>query len=313
MTEISSNSWIPGPVDIAVVMITLNEAHNLRRVLDNLKGWAAEVYILDSFSKDKTVDIALEYGVNISQRRFENFGDQWNFAINNLDIDATWTMKIDPDENLSDELKIDIARLILDKSIDGIEMDRRWWLMGKPLPISDRVLRGWRTGICAFTDAMVNEHPMVSGKVVLAAGVMEHFDSPNLNHWIEKQNRYSSQEAVAINLNKHLVVKPKLFGNKLERKMWLKSIFYHIPGRYIALFCYFWLLKGLWRTGKHGYDCAKLWTECFRWKELKAKEMGREGVYETTTVFGVGTADARVVQHEGGRQLVTSVAAPSDC
>ena len=99
------STWKAGNAPIAVVLITLNEEHNLEGALDNLKGWAQEVFIVDSFSQDKTVDIALDHGVHIIQRKFRGFGDQWNYALNELPITAKWTMKLDPDERLSNEIK----------------------------------------------------------------------------------------------------------------------------------------------------------------------------------------------------------------
>ena len=93
------------PAPVAVIMITLNEAHNLEAVLENLTGWAQELYIVDSYSTDQTVEIALKHGVHIVQRSFRGFGDQWNFALNALPIKAPWTMKLDPDERLTPELK----------------------------------------------------------------------------------------------------------------------------------------------------------------------------------------------------------------
>ena len=86
-------------------MITLNEGHNMAAVLENLRGWAQEVFIVDSYSKDDTVDIALKHGAHVVQRQFRGFGDQWNFAMSQLPITAPWTMKLDPDERLTDALK----------------------------------------------------------------------------------------------------------------------------------------------------------------------------------------------------------------
>ena len=71
---------------IAVVMITLNEAHNLEAVLDNLQNWAEQVFIVDSYSSDATIDIALRRGVHVVQHAFTGFGEQWNFALQNLPI-----------------------------------------------------------------------------------------------------------------------------------------------------------------------------------------------------------------------------------
>ena len=55
---------------LAVVMITLNEAHNLERSIKNIKGWADEIFIVDSYSQDKTVDICLRHNISIIQKPF---------------------------------------------------------------------------------------------------------------------------------------------------------------------------------------------------------------------------------------------------
>ena len=106
--DFTPTHWQPGLAPVAVVMISLNEGHNLEAVLENLKGWAQEVFLVDSYSQDDTVDIALRHGVQVVQRRFRGFGDQWNFALEHLPITAPWTMKLDPDERLSDELKANL-------------------------------------------------------------------------------------------------------------------------------------------------------------------------------------------------------------
>ncbi|MEC7860782.1 MAG: glycosyltransferase family 2 protein [Pseudomonadota bacterium] len=290
------STWKAGNIPIAVVLITLNEEHNLEGVLDNVKDWAQEVFIVDSFSQDRTVDIALDHGVHIIQRKFRGFGDQWNYALNELPITAKWTMKLDPDERLSDEIKKNIFDAIQSGLYDGLEFNRRWWLMGTPLPIWDTVLRVWRTGKCEFSDVSVNEHPMVDGDVKLINGVMEHLDSPNLHHWIQKQNEYSSSEAVASYSKPELSVKPRLLGSSLERRMWLKHHFYKIPGRYQLLFLYFLIYRGLWKAGKVGYHSAQLWTDVYRWKELKTLEMKISGQMSKEIIHGPGKPDSRVKQ-----------------
>ena len=108
-------------------MISLNEAHNLEAVLQNLAGWAQEVFLVDSYSADDTIDIALKHGVQVVQRRFRGFGDQWNFALRELPITAPWTMKLDPDERLTDELKASIEAWLPEarRSGHGILIKRR--------------------------------------------------------------------------------------------------------------------------------------------------------------------------------------------
>ena len=186
--ETSARCWIAGRAPVAIVLISLNEAHNLRQVLQNISGWAQEVFLVDSCSQDLTVDIALEFGVHVVQRRFQGFGDQWNFALK-LPITAPWTMKLDPDERLTDELKASIDTIIAADCADGIILERRLWFMGCVLPVKQPILRLWKTGNCRFTDVAVNEHPLVDGTIVKAQGYMEHHDSPDLDHWLVKQNR----------------------------------------------------------------------------------------------------------------------------
>ena len=260
-------------------MLSLNEAHNMEAVLSNLKGFAQEVFLVDSFSSDATVDIALANGVHVVQRRFRGFGDQWNFAMQSLPVTAPWTFKLDPDERLSDELKESIAELTSRTDIAGWTVRRRLWFMGHPLPVVQVLLRGWRTGTCRFSDVLVNEHPLVEGKLAHARGNLEHHDSPDLHHWYDKQNRYSSAEALAAFRGSALSATPRLFGNALERRMWMKSKLLRLPFRSLAVFLYCYLWQGAWRVGRVGFIWARLRADVYRMRALKLYEMqirGRE-------------------------------------
>jgi glycosyltransferase involved in cell wall biosynthesis len=293
----SPKRWQPGTAPVAVVMLSLNEGHNMEAVFQNLAGWAQEVFIVDSFSSDDTVDVALRHGAQVVQRRFRAFGDQWNFALQ-LPISAPWTMKLDPDERLSDELKQSIAETLRGRDHGGISVTRRWWLMGHPLAISDEVLRIWPTGKGRFSDVLVNEHPLVDGPVVRAKGYLEHLDSPDLDHWIEKQNRYSTMEAIIAATGAALSDEARLFGTRLQRQMWLKRTFRRVPFRFFILFCYFWLWKGLWRNGWAGYASARLWTFFFFVIECKRREIEATGRVPGKRPAGPGAPDRRVAQFD---------------
>jgi glycosyltransferase involved in cell wall biosynthesis len=186
MSAADGSSAARAPLPLAVVLLTLNEAHNMAAVLDSLDGLAAQVFVVDSFSSDGTLDIALSRGVHVVQREFKGFGDQWNFALRELPITAPWTMKLDPDERVSRRLGASL-RAALDSSApvsaDAYTVTRRLWFLGKPLPVRQRILRVWRTGTCRFSDVLVNEHPLVEGRVAALDGDLEHHDSPSLTHW----------------------------------------------------------------------------------------------------------------------------------
>jgi glycosyltransferase involved in cell wall biosynthesis len=258
---------------ISVILITLNEGHNIDSALKNISGWANEVFIVDSYSKDDTVDIALRNGAHVVQRRFRNFGDQWNFALNNLPISSPWVMKLDPDERLSDALKSNINKAIVSGKYDALSFKRRLWFMGKPLPVYQDITRVWKNGLCRFTDVSVNEHPIINGSLVSIYGELEHYDSPDLDHWIEKQNRYTTSEAIIRYDNLPLADKSIFFGTKLQRRMWIKRIFYKIPFRYFFLFLYHWLFQGAYKAGKVGFIWARLRVHVKRLVEYKEYEM----------------------------------------
>lgn len=288
------NSSVP----VAVVMITLNEGHNMQAVLDNIQGWAQEIFLVDSYSSDNTIDIALDRGVHVVQRRFRGFGDQWNFALNKLPINAPWTMKLDPDERLTDELKESLAFTVQDNDCDGISLGRRLWFMGKPLPIHQKIVRLWRTGGCRFTEIAVNEHPIVEGLIGHADGDMEHHDSPDLDHWLEKQNHFTTAEAIIAYNKSPLADTPRFFGTSLQRRMWLKKIFYKVPGRYTLLFLFHWLIQGAWRAGRAGYVWARLRADVMRLVEYKRREIELTGQLPTIRHSRIGEPDSRVRQYD---------------
>ncbi len=277
-------------------MITLNEAHNLEAVLDNIQNWAEQVFIVDSYSTDETIDIALRRGVHIVQHAFTGFGDQWNFALQNLPITSKWTMKLDPDERLSDTLKAAISDALAREEYDGYSVTRRLWFMGSPLPIYQSLVRLWRTGKCRFTDVAVNEHPVVSGQTAALDGFLEHLDSPDLTHWYDKQNKYTTAEALMRFRGEQFSAVPSLFGTPLQRRMWFKANFFRFPLRYPLLFLYHYLLLGAWRTGRAGYIWATLRVGVFRAIEYKWREMQVTGCEPLTVSSTPGEPDSRVEQ-----------------
>lgn len=290
--------WQPGPAPVAVVMIALNEGHNMEAVCQNLAGWAQEVFLVDSFSQDDTVDIALRHGVHVVQRRFRGFGDQWNFALENLPITAPWTMKLDPDERLTEGLKREIQQAIETDDISAFSLNIRLFFMRQPLPVRLNLLRLWKTGSARFSTVLANEHAKVAGKVGRLAADIEHHDSPDLEHWLDKQNRYTTAEAIIAYHQSPLADTPRLLGSPLQRRMWLKKHFYKLPLRYFLLFLHHWLWLGAWRAGWAGYAWARLRADYMRFIEYKRREIEITGCLPTKRFYGPGKPDTRVRQFD---------------
>ena len=290
--------WKPGVASVAIVMIALNEAHNMEAILQNLAGWAQQVFLVDSCSADDTVSIALRHGVHVVQRRFKGFGDQWNFALNELPITALWTMKLDPDERLTDELKREIEAVISNSSNVAYRVPIRLYFMGAKLPSVLKLTRLWRTGTVHFSDVKANEHAHCDGPEGELTSEIMHLDSPDLDHWLIKQNRYTTAEAASQFEGRALALPPRFFGTALERRMWLKRNFWKVPGRYVILFLYHLLVIGAWRAGRVGWVWARLRTEVYRMWEYKRFEMDRLGHVPVKIPAHPGQPDPRVKLYE---------------
>ena len=292
------NKWKRGHVPICVILITLNEGHNITEVVQNLSGWAQQVIILDSCSVDETVSRALEAGVEVYQKRFTGFGAQWNFALTNLPIKTPWTMKLDPDERLTDELKLSIEKAIFGETYCGYVIERRLWFMGTVLPIKQSILRIWKTGACNFTDVLVNEHPIVDGPVKSIPGYLEHMDSPNLDHWFAKQNKYTTLEAINLKTRRELPVKPNIWGSKLQRVLWLKQNFWKVPFKYLLLFLYHYFYLGAFRAGRVGWIWSHLRVGVYKHWEYKNIEISMTKALPFEVPKHSGSADQRVKFYE---------------
>lgn len=292
----ASTTWRAGVAPVSVVMISLNEAHNMEAVLENLRDWAQEVFLVDSYSSDETVSIALRHGVHVVQHAFRDFGDQWNFALRELPINGRWTMKLDPDERISNELKREIVDKTATKTVDGYFCPIRLFFMDRALPVRQRALRLWQTGKARFSNVAANEHAVVPGPVSELSSDIEHRDSPNLHHWVDKQNKYTTAEAQARIRGDALAIVPSLFGDRLQRRMWIKRQFPRIPFRYTLLFLYHYIFLGAWRAGWVGYAWSRLRCDVYRMVDYKAHEMRITGRKPALPRPRKGAPDPRVEQ-----------------
>src|SRR3990167_4468447 len=94
---------------ISVIILTYNEELNIGNCLKSVADWANEIIIVDSFSADKTLEIAKKHTNKIAQRTFVNQAEQFNWALDNLEIKNEWILRLDADEYLTSELKDEIT------------------------------------------------------------------------------------------------------------------------------------------------------------------------------------------------------------
>lgn len=215
-------------VNLSVLIPTFNEEKNIRYTLDSV-GWASEVFIVDSFSADKTLEIARQYlNVRVFQHKFENYSAQKNWALDNLPWSNDWIFILDADEQITSELKEEITKIINDQNIqeNGFYVNRRFIFLGKWIKhcgwYPSWNLRLFRQRKARYEDRAVNEHMIVSGPVGYLKNDMIHENHKGLFDWIKKHNKYSTLEAEelfkVLHQKKETGLKPSFFGDPIERK-----------------------------------------------------------------------------------------------
>lgn len=98
-------------LDITVIILTYNEEIHIRRCLENISSFAKKIFVIDSFSIDRTVEIAREYGnVTVLQNNWVNYATQFNWALQQANIQTKWVLRLDADEYLTEELKRELTK-----------------------------------------------------------------------------------------------------------------------------------------------------------------------------------------------------------
>jgi glycosyltransferase involved in cell wall biosynthesis len=220
----------PRTADVAVIILTYNEEANISQALGSVCGWARQVFVVDSFSNDDTLDIASRYPCDIVQNAFEDHARQRNFALSRLPIKSEWILFLDADEWVPQDLKQEITTLIASKPKEnGFFIKWRLIWMGRWIKrgyYPTWILRLARHGKVRCEDRAVNEHLIVEGPTGRLANDFLHEDRKGVTAWIEKHNRYASREAGELLRNRiagHSRIQARLFGSQAERKRWMRQ------------------------------------------------------------------------------------------
>jgi glycosyltransferase involved in cell wall biosynthesis len=249
---------------IAVVILTYNEEANLGQALGSVAGWADELFVLDSYSSDTTVDIARSWGAVVVQNRFEDYAKQRNFALGQMPIKSEWVFFLDADEWVPEELGAEIRHVIAgDPEEDGFYIKRRLIWMGRWIRrgyYPTWILRLFRLGKGRCEDRQVNEHILVEGGIGYLQNDFMHEDRKGITDWIVKHNKYATLEAEEL-IPRHRdsgyrEINARFFGTQAERKRWIrKRLWERLPPlvRPFVFFFYRYVLKGAFLDGKEAF------------------------------------------------------------
>lgn len=246
---------------ITAIIPTYNEAHNIEAAIDSV-SWADELLVVDSFSKDKTVDIAAAKGAKIIQRVYINSASQKNWAIPQASHE--WIVLLDADERIEPDLRDEIQALLKSDNIpcDAYWINRRNHFMGKEVKYSgwqgDRVIRFFKRDTCSYEYKEVHAEVITEGTIGKLKNKISHFTYKDMDHFLAKMDKYAVWSA-----KDHLESTPVV--TPFHR--WIKPA---------ARFFKHFILQGGFLDGKVGYTISKVMAYGVRQRYVKIKEMHDE-------------------------------------
>jgi glycosyltransferase involved in cell wall biosynthesis len=246
---------------VSVLVPTLDEELNLPACLDSL-AWADEVFVVDSFSSDRTIEIARENGAHVVQHAFESYSRQKNWALENLPFRNEWVLIVDADERVTPALRREIQSVLLDGGCDGYYLNRRFIFLGAWIRHAGWYpswnLRLFRHRLGRYDDRDVHEHVVLNGRAGYLRNDLLHLDQRGLEAFVARHNRYSTLEAFArqraeLGAAGRARLPVSLLASPVHRKRWVRDrIWPWVPGKPLALFVYMYVLRRGFLDGRAG-------------------------------------------------------------
>lgn len=255
-------------LDISVIILTYNEQLHIRRCLENVNQFATKVFVVDCFSTDQTKQIAEELGAEVVEHKWPgNQAEQFNWALDNLDIKTKWVLRLDADEYLLPELISELKEKLptIEDQINGIVIKRRHIFLGKWMkrgtyPV--KMLRIFRNkkGVCE--SRLMDEHiQLLEGESLELENDFCDHNLNNISWFCHKHVDYAIREAVdlldiELNLTGNATTDAaKNISKQALKKRKKKHTYAKQPlfWRSFAYFCYRYFFKLGFLEGKEGF------------------------------------------------------------
>lgn len=255
-------------LDISVIILTFNEEIHIKRCLDRISPFVKSVFIIDSFSTDKTLEIAREYGnVTILQNKWTNYATQFNWGLENADIKTKWILRLDADEYLTPELIEELKEKLpsLEQDITGIVFPLRRVFLGRTIRRGMnqvKLLRLFKNGKARSEVRQMDEHiQVIEGRTVEFKNEFADDNLNNLSWWTQKHIGYAIREAADLLdiefdfTNTSTSDDSKQISEQAHQKRMMKHKYAKQPlfWRSFAYFCYRYFFKLGFLEGKEGF------------------------------------------------------------
>ncbi|NVK45138.1 MAG: glycosyltransferase family 2 protein [Rhodobacteraceae bacterium] len=283
---------------ITAIILTFNEEQHIERCLRSLEDVVERVCVIDSFSTDRTVEIAEGLGAEVFQNPWPGHAAQFQWALEEVGVSSDWTLRIDADEYLDAGLRSALSRDWADETLNGYYLRRKIVFLGRPIthgffyPL--KIMRLWRTGQGRMEQRRMDEHIVLKSPctAVLEGGDLVDENLNPLSWWVEKHNGYASLEAISrIEAEEGKRTSEEKLSGQAARKRWLKEkVYTRIPStlRASLYFFYRYVLGRGFLDGKEGFFFHFLQAYWYRTLvEAKLYELNKRAEKANKTAYAL--------------------------
>lgn len=280
---------------ISVIILSYNEEKKIEDCIKSVIDFVQDIFVVDSFSTDNTLEIIKKYPNKVYQHEFENYGKQRNWALSNLPIETQWVLNLNSDQRVTEELKKELLEIFLeskDFNCEGFLIARktlfmgRWIKFGGHYPVYDAILFKKDYGACE--ESQYDQLFIINGKIKKLKGNVVDIVSDSLTSFTLHHNRWSDYAAMdellpANRASSEKRISQNYFGNVMEKRRFLKTIYLKSP-IFIRSFMYFiyrYFFRLGFLDGKEGLIFHLLqgfWfrflidAKIYEYKQMKQKE-----------------------------------------
>jgi glycosyltransferase involved in cell wall biosynthesis len=258
---------------VTVLVLTHNEELNVTDCLRSV-GRAAEVFVVDCGSEDRTVEIARALGAKVFSHPFEGYAKQRNWALENLPFSNEWVLMLDADERVPSALADEISRVVgtSDGTRAGYYIKFRFFFLGRWLKHGGLyptwLLRLFKRHCVRIEERPMNEHAILDGEAGYLQNPFDHCDNRLLSRWIAKHDHYADLEAdeylrERFGRGYRDSIPARFWGTQAERKRWIKLRVWNRLPLLVRPWLFFfrnYFLKGGFLDGPQGFAYHVLWS-----------------------------------------------------